>query len=47
MADTTEPEPPVHDVRNLTKGGNVARLVLGGEVYVLRITRLGRLILTK
>ena len=40
-------EPPLHDVIALTGGGSVARLVHRGEVYVLRITRMGRLILTK
>lgn len=48
---TERPEPssdvPVHDVLALTSGGSLARLVHQGEVYVLRITRLGKLILTK
>lgn len=38
---------PVHDARLLTDGGNEARIVLDGTPYVLRITRLGKLILTK
>lgn len=38
---------PVHDARNLTDGGNQARIVLGDQVYTLRITRAGKLILTK
>ena len=40
-------EVPVHDVLSLTAGGSLARLMHQGEVYILRITRLGKLILTK
>lgn len=39
--------PPEHDARRLTDGGVEARIVLDGTSYVLRITRLGKLILTK
>lgn len=39
--------PPVHDARLLTGGGNEAEIRLGGVRYVLRITRQGKLILTK
>ncbi|MBY0351863.1 hemin uptake protein HemP [Tabrizicola sp.] len=38
---------PVHDARVLTEGGSLARIVLDGQVYALRITRAGKLILTK
>jgi len=38
---------PVHDARALTRGGVQARIVLDGQVYALRITRAGKLILTK
>ncbi|MBP7241207.1 MAG: hemin uptake protein HemP [Amaricoccus sp.] len=38
---------PVHDARNLTDGGVEARILLDNTPYVLRITRLGKLILTK
>ncbi len=38
---------PEHDARVLTEGGAEARIVLDGTLYVLRITRLGKLILTK
>lgn len=38
---------PTHDARDLTKGGDQARVVLDGQVYTLRITRAGKLILTK
>jgi hemin uptake protein HemP len=40
-------ERPEHDARTLTEGGAEARIVLDGMTYVLRITRLGKLILTK
>lgn len=38
---------PVHDARDLTEGNDQARIVLDGQVYTLRITRAGKLILTK
>ena len=38
---------PLHDARVLTQGGVQARIVLDGQVYALRITRAGKLILTK
>ncbi|MGB3554001.1 MAG: hemin uptake protein HemP [Jannaschia sp.] len=38
---------PVYDARDLTDGGDQARIVLDGQVYTLRITRAGKLILTK
>lgn len=38
---------PAYDVNVLTKGGDQAHLVLGQEVYTLRITRMGKLIVTK
>lgn len=41
------PPPPVHDARLLTAGGNEAEIRLDGVRYVLRITRQGKLILTK
>lgn len=41
------PELPVHDATVLTRGGNQAHIVLNGQVYQLRITRAGKLILTK
>ncbi|MCU0912106.1 MAG: hemin uptake protein HemP [Rhodobacteraceae bacterium] len=40
-------EPPRHDARALTQGGVAATIELDGQVYTLRITRLGKLILTK
>lgn len=38
---------PAYDARDLTEGGVTARIVLDGQVYTLRITRAGKLILTK
>ncbi|MCW1931383.1 hemin uptake protein HemP [Pararhodobacter zhoushanensis] len=42
-----QPELPVHSARALTGGGTQARIELDGKVYDLRITRAGKLILTK
>jgi hemin uptake protein HemP len=47
-----EPEPPplplpTHDARRLTGPDGLARIILDGQVYLLRITRAGKLILTK
>ena len=38
---------PVHDALHLTEGGPLAEIRLRGQVYTLRITRHGKLILTK
>lgn len=38
---------PVHDVYTLTRGGSLAQILLDGKVYQLRVTRAGKLILTK
>jgi hemin uptake protein HemP len=38
---------PVHDARDLTANSDRARIVLDDKVYDLRITRAGKLILTK
>ena len=38
---------PQHDATALTAGGNLAEITLGDQVYTLRITRAGKLILTK
>jgi hemin uptake protein HemP len=43
----TATEIPLHDAEVLTEGGVQARIVLRGQVYSLRITRAGKLILTK
>jgi hemin uptake protein HemP len=36
-----------HDARTLTNGANTALIALDGQIYTLRITRAGKLILTK
>lgn len=38
---------PSHDATKLTEGGDQAQIVLGELIYTLRITRAGKLILTK
>lgn len=38
---------PNHDARLLTSGGTEATIMLDGMVYILHITRQGKLILTK
>lgn len=38
---------PLHEATSLTQGGREARILLNGMVYSLRITRQGKLILTK
>jgi hemin uptake protein HemP len=43
----TVQEPLTHDARALIGSGEQAKIVLDGVVYVLRITRAGKLILTK
>lgn len=38
---------PQHDAMQLTRGGNQALILLDEQIYQLRITRAGKLILTK
>jgi hemin uptake protein HemP len=38
---------PSHAARDLTQGGTQAQIDLDGQIYTLRITRAGKLILTK
>jgi len=38
---------PVYDAEKLTEGGVLAQIRLEDQVYTLRITRAGKLILTK
>jgi hemin uptake protein HemP len=45
--DDDSPKPPCHRAEDLTEGCGRAHIVLGREVYILRITRAGKLILTK
>lgn len=46
-APVYRPDRPHHDARVLTAGGVEAEIRLDGVRYVLRITRQGKLILTK
>ncbi len=48
--DRREPEPArpaEHDAEDLTRGGREALIRFRGQVYTLRITRQGKLLLTK
>lgn len=47
--DTSHPlaRLPQHDATQLTRGGNQALIMLDDQIYQLRITRAGKLILTK
>ena len=38
---------PIYEATDLTKGGDLARIKLADQLYTLRITRAGKLILTK
>lgn len=44
---TDEQNRPEHNARDLTAGGVAATIRLDGQTYTLRITRMGKLILTK
>lgn len=44
---TATPSLPCYAARDLTEGGDQAQIVLDGQTYTLRITRAGKLILTK
>ena len=41
------PTPPIHDARDLLGTAGQAQILLDGQAYTLRITRAGKLILTK
>lgn len=48
MAAVAQPETfPTYHAEELTRGGVQARILLNGQIYSLRITRAGKLILTK
>ena len=38
---------PLHEAQDLTAGGDLAHIRLADQLYTLRITRTGKLILTK
>lgn len=47
MDHITTKVPPLHRAAELTAGGTLARIDLEGQIYTLRITKAGKLILTK
>ncbi len=47
QTDHAQPVLPAHRAEDLTSGGRLAHIALGDQVYTLRITRAGKLILTK
>jgi hemin uptake protein HemP len=48
FARSPRPAPiPLHRAQDLTQGGALAQIELDGQIYALRITRAGKLILTK
>ncbi len=47
MRKTVQKELPRHDALELTEGGGLAIIRLGQQDYTLRVTRAGKLILTK
>ncbi|WP_371037145.1 MULTISPECIES: hemin uptake protein HemP [unclassified Rhodosalinus] len=44
---SARPDLPRHDAHDLMAGGSTAEIDLDGQIYTLRITRAGKLILTK
>ena len=47
MAGNVAERLPSYDALQLTQGGVQAHIVLTGQIYTLRVTRAGKLILTK
>ncbi len=47
LAAAPRPVLPCHDATALTAGGQIANIALNGQIYLLRITKAGKLILTK
>ncbi len=47
QAPASRPDMPIHDATALTRGGTLAHITLHDQTYTLRITRQGKLILTK
>jgi len=44
----TPPETlPTYQAKDLTEGGDLAQIVLDAQTYILRVTKAGKLILTK
>ncbi|KPP84415.1 MAG: Hemin uptake protein [Rhodobacteraceae bacterium HLUCCO07] len=47
MQSSASDSTPLYKAEDLMLGGQVAHIVLGEQHYILRITRAGKLILTK
>ena len=47
VEDHIAPRAPRYDALDLVKSGNLAEIALGDQIYTLRITRAGKLLLTK
>lgn len=47
IASPAEGQLPTYEAIDLTRGGGLARIKLEDQLYTLRITRAGKLILTK
>lgn len=47
VTERPEDRLPIYEATDLTKGGELARIKLQDQIYTLRITRAGKLILTK
>ncbi len=48
--EVQQPQPsniPVYNAIDLTKGNDLAQIILSDKLYTLRVTRAGKLILTK
>lgn len=45
--DTSTKIPPQYNAVELTQNGSTATIRLGNQIYILRITKAGKLILTK
>jgi hemin uptake protein HemP len=46
-ASTQLQDAPTHNAKDLMAGGDQAWIMLAGQTYLLRVTRAGKLILTK
>ncbi len=46
-SEASTPKLPKYDARDLITHGEQANIILDDQIYVLRITRAGKLILTK
>jgi hemin uptake protein HemP len=43
----TQPTLPTYLARDLMQDGDISQIILGDQTYTLRVTRAGKLILTK